>query len=75
MGHSDIAKMPVCANGNCTRLADGQKPYPSYCPDCTISKQTSSAKPRAKALRAYSDFKQSTKDRNKMRVEKGKKRF
>jgi hypothetical protein len=64
--------MPVCANGNCKRMADGQKPSPSYCTECTIGHQVTIAKRRSKALQAYSDFKKSTKNRNKTRVAKGK---
>jgi hypothetical protein len=69
---SDIATMPTCAHGNCTRLADGLKPCPSYCPECTISRQGYQSTPRAKALQAYSDYKRSTRLRNITRDEKGK---
>ncbi len=64
--------MPKCSIPKCTRMADGQKPCPSYCPECTVSHRASAARPRAKALQAYSDFKRSTRDRNKTRVAKGK---
>ncbi len=64
--------MPKCCIPNCKRLADGQKPCPAYCAECTVYKQNYNAKPRSKALNAYRDFKRSTKDRNKARVAKGK---
>ncbi len=64
--------MPICSVNKCTRLADGQKPLPSCCAECTINRQITLNKPRTKALQAYADFKSSTKNRNKTRVAKGK---
>ncbi len=54
------ATMPTCSNTRCTRQADGQKPLPGCCPECTVIKMDYAATPRAKALQSYSSFKRST---------------